>query len=147
MKNTLFCPQIFSPERWKLHFFLLGLWNFKMFQARTFPDPFPRPPPSEKGNQQLLVDTVGYSIQTCWLLRLLMKPLTVYESKVFSSKGKSQELHWITIFVWCCCGWEEEPAILIFRLLLRIHCIYVVSIHLDFQECMECTKHTLIMHV
>ena len=45
----------------------------------------PRPPPrpTQKGDQQLLVDTVGYSIQTCWLLQLLLKPLTVYESKVF----------------------------------------------------------------
>ena len=46
----------------------------------------PRPPPpphTQKGDQQLLVDTVGYSIQTCWLLQLLLKLLTVYESKVF----------------------------------------------------------------
>ena len=46
----------------------------------------PRPPPpphTQKGDQQLLVDTVSYSIQTCWLLQLLLKLLIVYESKVF----------------------------------------------------------------
>ena len=74
---------------------ILGLWNFKIFLARTCPDPLP---PPEKGDQQLLVDTVGYSIQICWLLQLLLKPLPVYESKVFSCEGKSQELDRITIF-------------------------------------------------
>ena len=33
------------------------------------------PPPLEKGEQRPLVDTIGYSIQTCWLLQFLMKPL------------------------------------------------------------------------
>ena len=38
---------------------------------------------------------------------------------------------------------QEEPAILISRLLLCMRCIYV-AIRLDFhKECMECTEHTL----
>ena len=38
--------------------------------------PYSLPPPSlEKGDQQLLVDTVGYSIRTCWLLQFLLKAL------------------------------------------------------------------------
>ena len=33
------------------------------------------PLPSRKGDQRPLVDTVGYSFQTCWLLQFLLKPL------------------------------------------------------------------------
>ena len=69
---------------WKLHFLrsfvlkfslqnvenrILGLWNFKIFWGRTHTDPLP---PKKRG---LVVDTVGYSIQTCWQLQLLLKPL------------------------------------------------------------------------
>ena len=57
MKNTLFCPQIYSPGRWKSH-----------FRALEFP-------PLEKRDQRPFVYTVGYSIRTCWLLQFLLKPL------------------------------------------------------------------------
>ena len=47
-----------------------------------------------------------------------------------------------------CCGRQEEPAILISRLLLRMRHIYVASIRLDFhREWMECTERNLITPV
>ena len=46
--------------------------HFKTFWPRTCPDPLA---PLEKADQQLLVDTVGYSIWTCWLLQILLKAL------------------------------------------------------------------------
>ena len=53
MKNTLFCPQIWSPE-------LLGLWNFKIFWGGTRLNP--PPPPLEKGTSgPLLVQSVTLS--------------------------------------------------------------------------------------
>ena len=83
---------------WKLHFLewktrtfvlkfspqitetcILGLWNFKIFWGRTHPGPLP--PLYKKGDQQRLVDTVSYSIQTCWLLQLLLKPLYLIQKK------------------------------------------------------------------
>ena len=43
---------------------------------------------------------------------------------------------------------QEEPAILIFRLLSRMRRMYVASIRLDFHyECMECAERTLITRV
>ena len=45
-------------------------------------------------------------------------------------------------------GQQEEPTILISRLLLRMRHLYVVRIHLDFHyEWMECTECNLIMRV
>ena len=41
--------------------------------------PLKPPHPPKKGDQRPLVDTVGYSIQTCWLLQLLLKPLPSLE--------------------------------------------------------------------
>ena len=64
VKNTFFSQN--AENRF------LGLWNFKIFWARTSSDPLPS---LEKGDQRPLVDTVGYSIQTCWLLQFLLKPL------------------------------------------------------------------------
>ena len=56
-----------------------------MFWGSTPPDP-PPPTPLEKGDQWSLVETVGYSIQTYWLL-LLLQPLqsliiSLYNSRV-----------------------------------------------------------------
>ena len=34
----------------------------------------------------------------------------------------------------CYCGWEEEPAILMSRLLSHMHCMYIASICLDFTQ-------------
>ena len=46
------------------------------------------------------------------------------------------------------CGRQEEPTILISRLLLRMRRMYVASIRLDFhQEWMECTERNLITPV
>ena len=46
------------------------------------------------------------------------------------------------------CGRQEEPAILISRLLWRMRRIYVASIYLDFhEEWMECTERNLITRV
>ena len=55
-------------------------------------------------------------------------------------------------YVWLCsyyyCGRQEEPAILISRLLLRMRHMYVASIRLDFHwEWMEYTKRDLITRV
>ena len=70
MKNTFFSQNAENC--------ILGLWNFKIFWARICSDPLPfapPPPPLEKGDQRPLVHTVSYSIQTCWLLQFLIKPL------------------------------------------------------------------------
>ena len=64
MKNMLFCTQ-FSPQNASNH--ILGL-NFKIFWGSKPPDP-PR-----KRETWLLVNTVGYSIQTCWLLQFYWNP-------------------------------------------------------------------------
>ena len=72
MKNTLFCPQIYSPGRWKSHFRAL---EFQNFLGKNVPRPSPPPSPLEKGDQRPLVYTVGYSIRTCWLLQFLQTPL------------------------------------------------------------------------
>ena len=46
------------------------------------------------------------------------------------------------------CGQQEERAILISRLLLRMRRMYVGSIRLEFHyEYMECTEHTLMTRV
>ena len=54
-------------------------------------------------------------------------------------------------FFLTCCGRQEEPAILISSLLLRMRLMYVASIasiRLDFHEgCVECTECTLIKRV
>ena len=49
------------PERWKSHFRALKL---------------------QKGDQWPLVDTVGYTVQTCGLLQFLLKPLNVNKWEV-----------------------------------------------------------------
>ena len=59
MENTLFCPPIYSPERMKI--------AFEGFEISKFSG-------LEKGDQWPLVDTVGYSIQTCRLLQFILKP-------------------------------------------------------------------------
>ena len=79
MNNTLFCPQIHSPDRWKSHFRAL---KFQNFGGKNVPRP--PPPPLEKGDQQPLVDTVGYAIQTCWLLQYLLKPLESFNKTIRS---------------------------------------------------------------
>ena len=65
MLHFVECTQLFSiysPERWK--------WHFRPFQFQNFPgDPHKR-----RANSGAL-DTVSYSIQTYWLLQLLLKPL------------------------------------------------------------------------
>ena len=54
----------------------------------------------------------------------------------------------LTMMASSCCGRQEEPAILISRLLLRMRHIYVASIRLDFhREWMECTERNLITRV
>ena len=46
------------------------------------------------------------------------------------------------------CGRQEEPAILISRLLLRMRRMYVAGFRLDFHgEWMDCTERNLIMRV
>ena len=50
------------PELWNSEIRILGLWSFKIFWRSMPPDPLPL----EKGDQQPLVDTVGYSIHTCF---------------------------------------------------------------------------------
>ena len=59
MENTLFCPPIYSPERMQI--------AFEGFEISKFSG-------LEKGDQWPLVDTVGYSIQTCRLLQFILKP-------------------------------------------------------------------------
>ena len=45
------------------------------------------------------------------------------------------------IEIWGNCWWREEPAILIFRLLVRMRYVCVVSICFDFhKEWMQCTQ-------
>ena len=45
-------------------------------------------------------------------------------------------------------GQQEEPAILISRLSLHMHCMYVASIRLDFHwKWTECTEYNLILRV
>ena len=65
MLHFVECTQLFSiysPERWK--------WHFRPFQFQNFlGDPHKR-----RANSGAL-DTVSYSIQTYWLLQLLLKPL------------------------------------------------------------------------
>ena len=53
------------------------------------------------------------------------------------------------IIIWSIyCGRQEEPAILIFRLLLPMRRMYVASFHLDFhEEWMECKECNLIIRV
>ena len=55
------------------------------------------PDPLRKRGQPALVDTVSYSIQTCWLLQLLLKPLQhqykqLWELIKWSPKGTSFDL-------------------------------------------------------
>ena len=73
--NKLFCPQIYSPEHWKLHF---RVSNFKFSGLKLLQTHSPLPPLLEKGDQRPLVDTVGYSIQTYWLLQFLLKPWSLF---------------------------------------------------------------------
>ena len=87
MKNTLFCPQIYSPGRWKSH-----------FRALEFP-------PLEKRDQRPFVYTVGYSIRTCWLLQFLLKPLwkgelianVMWERFLRSSMKRASTIFFFTI--------------------------------------------------
>ena len=57
----------FSPQDARNH--ILRLWNFKIFWGTT------PPYPNKKGDKRALVDTVGFSIQSCWLCQFLLKPL------------------------------------------------------------------------
>ena len=68
MKYTLFRSQ-FSPQNTENR--IIGLWNFRTFWGNTSPNR-----PRKKGtNGHLLIARVGYSIQTCWPLQFLLKPL------------------------------------------------------------------------
>ena len=66
-------------REWKLYFLEWELRNtIFCSQFINFPNIFwgARPQtPLEEGDYGPLFDTVGYSIQTCWLLQLLLKPL------------------------------------------------------------------------
>ena len=88
MKNTLFCSQ-FSP--WNTGNGMLGLWNSKMLGGgEHVPRVPPLPPCPEKGDEWPLTDTVGYPIQNCWLLQLLVKAL-------YSSRWVLNEY----VVLWC----------------------------------------------
>ena len=63
--KTLFCTQ-FSPQNAGNR--ILGLWDFKNFL---------REHAGRARDWRPLVDTVGYFIQICWLLQLLLKPLHI----------------------------------------------------------------------
>ena len=78
-ENTFFCSQ-FSPHNTGNH--ILGFWNSKMFWGACPQTPL------EEGGKWPLVDSVSYSIQTCWLLQLLLTP---YMLKFLQSKNGSRE--------------------------------------------------------
>ena len=56
----------FSP--WNVTNCILGLFSLKIFSVSV-------PIQKREITPGLLVETVSYSIQTCWLLQLLLKPL------------------------------------------------------------------------
>ena len=56
----------FSP--WNVANCILGLFNLKIFWVSM-------PIQKREITPGILVETVSYSIQTCWLLQLLLKPL------------------------------------------------------------------------
>ena len=65
MLHFVECTQLFSiysPERWK--------WHLRPFQFQNFPGD-----PHKRRTNSGALDTVSYSIQTYWLLQLLLKPL------------------------------------------------------------------------
>ena len=64
-KNTLFCPQIYSPVFQNAENRILVLWNFKIFWAITCPDPVPPPPRHRKRRPTA----------PCWYSRLLYSNL------------------------------------------------------------------------
>ena len=102
MKNTLFRPQIQCPECLKSHFRAL---EFQSFLGQN--SPIPPSPPKKRG----LVDTVGYSIQTCWLLQFLLKPLPwLMNLQLFAHKL----IKWLP---WECVDWSFDN-IMRFSLLL-----------------------------
>ena len=55
--------------------------------------------------------------------------IKLYKGKQGSSKGIQKGYPFCQK---CHCGWQEEPATLIFRLLLRMRRMYIGSIRLDF---------------
>ena len=71
-RTTLFCPQ-FIPQSAGNRIF--GLWNFKIFWGFMPPDPC---------RKRSLVNTVGNSIQTHWLLVSLLKLLRGPRDIVYS---------------------------------------------------------------
>ena len=89
MTNTVFCSQ-FSPRNTGNRF--LGLWNFpkNFWGARPQthpPQTHPPPPPLEEGDQRPLVDTVGYSIQTCYFNIIIETPVRGTLSFVYLIQG------------------------------------------------------------
>ena len=65
MLHFVECTQLFSiysPESWK--------WHFRPFQFQNFPGD-----PHKRRTNSRALDSVSYSIQTYWLLQLLLKPL------------------------------------------------------------------------
>ena len=79
MTNTVFCSQ-FSPRNTGNRF--LGLWNF----PKNFWGASPQTP-LEGGDQRPLVDTVGYSIQTCYFNIIIETPVRGTLSFVYLIQG------------------------------------------------------------
>ena len=92
VKNTLFSHQIYSPEHWKSHFRAL---KFQNFLGQNVPwDPAPC--------------WVGYSIQTCWLLQFLLKPLY----SILSYISCSFFSFWSISFSWLHSIWCSSTSML-----------------------------------
>ena len=99
MKNALYCPNNYSPECLKLYSRALNFQNFPRHSPR-------HSPPLVKGDYWPLVNIVGYSFQTCWLLQCL-KPLKKgrrgnHEHKILNRPFKPWRFSFASIFATGC---------------------------------------------
>ena len=105
-----------------------ALWNIPKRGSRINTDRFPKRSPKAQAS-----NIRGSGGMLPWQFFEVLSPLSFPDRLLASSILLGWSLANRRIVSFLICGEQEEPAILISRLLLCMHCMYEASICLDFQ--------------